>query len=78
MTLRPTSLCYREAGLSTLQRWPQRHDVIEKLDYQHCDVVTNVVMFPKRCIFNIATLKSNVATLQRGVFSTSRRWDPTL
>ena len=35
------------------------------------DVMTNVATFPRGCIFNVATLKSNVATLQMGVCSTS-------
>ena len=55
---------------ATSRRSGQHHDVTEKLDYQRRDV-------PESCIFNVAMLKSNVATLQRGVFSTSRCWDPT-
>ena len=46
---------------ATSRRSSQRRDFTERLDSQRRDI-------PEGCIFNVATLKSNVATLQRGLF----------
>ena len=54
VTFGPTSQCYREAYFSTL-----RH--CREVYFQQRDVA-------EKYVFNVATLKSNIATCLRGIF----------
>ena len=72
VTLGPTSRCYREDGLSTSRHYEQHRDVPKRVYFQRCDVEVEHRDVTEGCIFNVATLGSNVVTLQRMMFSTLR------